>query len=178
MQKGDEKVENSNKKIDISAIKVAIFDFDNTLAIHKDKDYVKHRNETEDNLLNYYLNAYLSPTTFYENIEPCFISETLRNLIKTLEANDVKMYCVSGMKFSFHLKAKEYFVHKYYSDKIEVISSENQEFKCEAVKIIQRINHCDLNEILFIDEMKENIVRFHNMGIQALLPGEIECVMH
>lgn len=39
-----------NKKIDLSSIKVAIFDFDDTLAIHKDKDYLKHRNENEENL--------------------------------------------------------------------------------------------------------------------------------
>ena len=37
--------------------------------------------------------------------------------------NNVKLYCVSGMKFSFHLKAKEYFVHKYYGNDIEVIST-------------------------------------------------------
>lgn len=170
-------MDNLNKKVDISSIKVAIFDFDDTLAIHKDKDYVKHRNQNEDSLLSYYLNAYLNPTTFYENIEPCIISEQLRKLIKIFEANDVKMYCVSGMKFSFHLKAKEYFIHKYYSDKIEVISSRSQELKCDAVKIIQRINNCNLNEMLFIDDIEENIIRFNNMGIHALLPDEIEQVM-
>ena len=35
------------KKIDLHniKIKVEIFDFDDTLAIHKNKDYIKHRNE-------------------------------------------------------------------------------------------------------------------------------------
>ena len=88
-----------NKKIDLSSIKVAIFDFDDTLAIHKDKDYLKHRNENEENLLNYYLNAYLNPGSFYETIEPCSISDSLQNLIKNFETKGVKMYCVSGMKF-------------------------------------------------------------------------------
>lgn len=64
-----------NKEIDLSNIKVAIFDFDETLAIHKDKEYLKHRNENEENLINYYLNAYLNPETFYETIEPCSISK-------------------------------------------------------------------------------------------------------
>ena len=120
-----------NKKIDLSSIKVAIFDFDDTLAIHKDKDYLKHRNENEENLLNYYLNAYLNPESFYETIEPCLISDSLQNLIKTFETKGVKIYCVSGMKFSFHLKAKENFVHKYYSNDIEVISARSQKLKCE-----------------------------------------------
>lgn len=163
-----------NKKIDLSSIKVAIFDFDDTLAIHKDKDYLKHRNENEENLLNYYLNAYLNPESFYETIEPCSISDSLQNLIKNFETKGVKMYCVSGMKFSFHLKAKENFVHKYYSNDIEVISARSQELKCDAVKIIKRINNCDFNEIIFIDDIKENIIRFNNIGINAWTPEEFE----
>ena len=138
------------------------------------KDYLKHRNENEENLLNYYLNAYLNPESFYETIEPCSISDSLQNLIKNFETKGVKMYCVSGMKFSFHLKAKENFVHKYYSNDIEVISARSQELKCDAVKIIKRINNCDLNEILFIDDNKENIIRFNNMGIHAWTPEEFE----
>lgn len=126
-----------NKNIDLDSIKVVIFDFDDTLAIHKDKNYIKHRNQNEDNLLNYYLNAYLNPKTFYETIEPCLILESLQKLIKICEANNIKMYCVSGMKFSFHLKAKQHFIHKYYSDNIEVISTRSQELKCDAVIILK-----------------------------------------
>lgn len=163
-----------NKKIDFDSIKVAIFDFDDTLALHKDKDFVKHRNENEDNRFNYYLKAYLNPNSFYETIEPCFVSDSLQKLIRNFSVKGVKMYCVTGMKFSFHLKAKEYFVHKYYGDNIEVISTRSQELKDDAVKIIQRINNCDLNEILFVDDIKENIIRFNNMGIYALLPEEID----
>ena len=54
-------------KISLSNIKIAIFDFDDTLAIHKDKDYIKHRNENEESLLSYYLDAYLNPEKFYGN---------------------------------------------------------------------------------------------------------------
>lgn len=90
-----------NKKIDLSSIKVAIFDFDDTLAIHKDKDYLKHRNENEENLLNYYLNAYLNPESFYETIEPCLISDSLQNLIKTFETKGVKIYCVLVLGTAF-----------------------------------------------------------------------------
>lgn len=166
-----------NKKIDLDSIKVAIFDFDDTLAIHKDKDYRKRRNESEDYLLNYYLNGYLNPDSFYETIEPCFILDSLQKLIKFFEKQGVNMYCVSGMKFSFHLKAKEHFIHKYYSDNIEVISARSQELKADAVKIIQRINNCNLNEIMFVDDMKENVIRFNNMGIHGLLPEEINQLM-
>ncbi len=87
------------------------------------------------------------------------------------------MYCLSGMRFSLHFKAKEHFIHKYYGDDIELISTRNQELKVDAVKIIKIINDCNLDEILFVDDIKENIVRFNNFGIKALLPNEVETVI-
>ena len=109
-----------------------------------------------------------------KKIPSSIIFNLIQNLIKNFETKGVKMYCVSGMKFSFHLKAKENFVHKYYSNDIEVISARSQELKCDAVKIIKRINNCDFNEIIFIDDIKENIIRFNNMGINAYTPEEWE----
>ena len=164
-------------KINLSNIKVAIFDFDDTLAIHKDKDYQKHRNESEEKLQNYYLNAYLTPEKFYEIIEPCNISESILKLINILRKNNVKIYCVSGMKFSFHLRAKEYFVHKYYGNDIEVISTRNQQFKIDAAKIISKANNCNLNEVLFVDDIEENIINFDKIGINALLPGDVDSLI-
>ena len=162
------------QKINLDYIKVAIFDFDDTLAIHKDKNFIKHRNENEDSFINYYLNAYLNEDSFYETIEPCVMSDTLYKMISILKKNGAKVYCVTGMKFSFHLNAKKYFVHKHYFEDIEVISTRSQELKIEAVKIIRRINNCNLDEMLFVDDLEENIVRFKNMGIHALLPDEVD----
>ena len=164
-------------KINLSNIKVAIFDFDDTLAIHKDKDYQKHRNESEEKLQNYYLNAYLVPEKFDEIIEPCNMSESILKLINILRKNNVKIYCVSGMKFSFHLKAKEYFVHKYYGNDIEVISTKNQQLKIDAAKIISKVNNCNLNEVLFVDDIEENIINFDKIGINALLPGDVDSLI-
>ena len=138
--------------INLNNIKVVIFDFDDTLAIHKDKDFCKHRRESEDKYLGYYLNAYKNPDIFYEDIEPCIRSEILYNFIIKLRNKKIKMYCLSGMKFSFHLKAKQSFINKHYGEDIEVISNSSQELKLKGVKIIQKINNCNLDEILFIDD--------------------------
>ena len=164
-------------KIDLNKIKVAIFDFDDTLAIHKDVDYQKHRNENEEKWLNYYLNAYLNPEKFYEVIEPCNMAESIFKLINILRKNNVKIYCVSGMKFSFHLKAKQYFVHKYYGNDIEVISTRNKELKIDAAKIISKVNNCNLNEVLFVDDIEENIIKFNKVGINALLPNDVDSLI-
>lgn len=158
-------------------IKVAIFDFDDTLAIHKDKEYIKHRNENEEKLLNYFLNAYLNPEKFYKTIEPCNISQSILKLINILRENNVKLYCVSGMRFSFHLKAKEYFIHKYYGEDIEFISTKDQKTKIDAVKVISKVNNCNLNEVLFVDDIEENIINFNNMGINAFLVDVVDSLI-
>ena len=166
------------KRINLEDIKVAIFDFDDTLAIHKDSNFLKHHNESEEKLWDYYMNAYLNSKSFYETIEPCFLSDSLYKLINILRKNNVKMYCLSGMKFSFNFKAKEQFVHKFYGSDIEMISTQTQESKVDAVKIIQRINNCNLNEIIFVDDLKENVIRLNEIGTYAILPCEVDLLIN
>ena len=66
--------------INLNNIKVAIFDFDDTLAIHKDKDFCKHRRESECRKVDIdecfggrtYINCYLQsadyPSPNYGNL--------------------------------------------------------------------------------------------------------------
>ena len=84
------------------------------------------------------------------------------------------MYCLSGMKFSFHLKAKQAFIDKYYGNDIEVISTSSQELKLKGVKIIGKINNCKLDEILFIDDNSDVISLLEENGVKALLVNNIE----
>lgn len=158
----------------LEKIKVVIFDFDDTLAIHKNKDYCKRRRENEDNYLGYYLNAYKNPNNFYEDIEPCVMSEQLYNFIVRLRNENIKMYCLSGMKFSFHLKAKQNFINKYYGNDIEVISASSQQLKLDGVKIIQKLNNCSFDEILFIDDREDVIELLKDNGINTILVNELE----
>ena len=126
-------------EIDLNSIKVVVFDFDETLAIHKDKEFTKHRSKNEESFSTWYCNAYKNPNIFYEKIEPCVKSDVLYEFINKLRNNKIKMYCLSGMKFSFHLKAKQAFIDKNYGNGIEVITSSTQELKLKGVKIIGKI---------------------------------------
>lgn len=154
--------------VDLNNIKVAVFDFDETLAIHKDKDFTKHRSESEENFTNWYYNAYKNSDNFYEEIEPCIKSEILYDLINNLRKENIKMYCLSGMKFSFHLKAKQTFVNKYYGNDIEVISTSEQDLKLKGIRIIAKINNCKLDEILFVDDNLDVIALLEKNGIKAI----------
>lgn len=41
------------RDIDLHDIKVAVFDFDDTLAVHKDKNFSEHRNKTEEDKIDF-----------------------------------------------------------------------------------------------------------------------------
>ena len=69
--------------------------FDDTLAIRKDKDNNQRRNGSN----GYYIQAYLHPDTFYETIEPCYLSPVLQNVAAYCRLNNIPMFCVSGMRF-------------------------------------------------------------------------------
>lgn len=162
------------KNIDLSNIKIVIFDFDNTLAIHRDKDFVKHRNESEDKRLNYYSSAYQNSKHFFEEIEPCDRSEVLYNLIEELRNRNIKMYCLSGMKFSFHFNAKKEFINKNYGNDIELVSVGTQELKLDGIKIISKINNCNLNEILFIEDLENTVDYLKRNGVIAINVNDIK----
>ena len=160
-------------KIDLEKVKVVIFDFDDTLAIHKDKYFNIHREESEENFTSFYEKAYKYPEIFYEEIEPCSISETLLHLISELRNKNIKMFCLSGMKFSFHLKAKQSFINKHYGSDIEVITTSSQESKLPCVKIIQKICNCNLDEIIVIDDLDDTVNFLNNNGINAIKVDEL-----
>ena len=160
--------------IDLNNIKVVIFDFDGTLAIHRDKDFVKHRNESEEKRLDYYSKAYQNPENFFEDIELCDRSEVLYNLIEELRNKNIKMYCLSGMKFSFHFNAKKNFINKNYGNDIELISVGTQELKLDGIKIISKVNGCNLNEVLFIEDLEDTVNYLKSNGINVTNVNEIK----
>lgn len=158
----------------LDSIKVAIFDFDGTLAIHRDKDFIKHRCKNEETYLNFYVNAYLNPETFYENIEPCDKSDSLYKVINVLRNNGSKLYCLTATKFSFPFKAKQSFINKHYGSDIEVIACYPQERKPDVVKIIRKIGNCGFDEIMFVDDSKDNVDRINDLGVRALPVDEVD----
>lgn len=81
------------------------------------------------------------------------------------------------MKFSFHLKAKQNFIHKNYGNDIEIISCYPQERKADSVKIIQKANNYNLSEILFVDDIKDNVDKLNNLGLCALLIDEVDSIL-
>ena len=81
--------------ISLKEIKAAIFDLDNTLAIHREKKFMQSRADDED---GYFLQAYEDPEHFYDVEEPCKENAELKELISLCRMRGIAMFCVSGMR--------------------------------------------------------------------------------
>ena len=159
--------------MNLDNIKIAMFDFDDTLAFHKDREFTEHRKK--DN--TYWIQAYEKPNIFYEKIEPCIAPEQMQKLVSYCRKKHIKMYCLSAMRFSLHMKAKEIFIKNNYGDDIEFLSASSQERKIDVVKLMCEIHNCKLENILFVDDMVDNINNMKNLGIYALTPDDIKCMI-
>lgn len=130
----------------LSDMRIIAFDFDNTCAIHKNKNWIKHYNS------NYYLSAYLNPITFYDEIEICEALPKLQDIVKYCKEINIPVYCITGIHSTLNLKAKENFVKKYYSDYVDVIGVSTQEIKIDILRLLAQIHKCPYEKILFIDD--------------------------
>ncbi len=153
-------------------IKVAIFDFDNTLAIHRNGNYVEDRKSDED---GYFLEAYENPQNFFETIEPCTENTDMKNLVSYCRNENIPMFCVTGMKFSLHMPAKAAFIKKHYGDDIELIVSAGQEHKPDVVRILMRHFGITPEQVLFVDDMQTTLdILNHDTGIVGVHLSEVK----
>ena len=74
----------------------------------------------------------------------------LYNLVQEIRNRNIKMNCLSGMKFSFHFKAKQNFINKQYGNDIELVSAGSQQLKLDGIKIITKANNWSLKDALKI----------------------------
>ena len=158
--------------MNLKNIKVAIFDFDDTLAFHIDREYIKHRK----NKNIYWINAYKNPDIFYEKLEPCIAPKQMKDLINYCRNNRIKMYCLSAMRFSLHLKAKEIFIKNNYGNDIEFFSVSSQGRKIDVVNLMCEVHNCKYENVLFIDDMEDNIQNMKRLGICALTPDDVRII--
>ncbi len=92
----------------------------------------------------------------------------LYNLVQEIRNRNIKMYCLSGMKFSSHFNAKQNFINKQYENDIELVSAGSQQLKFDGIKIITKANNCSLDEILFIEDLEDTVSYLKKNGINAI----------
>lgn len=154
--------------ISLNNIKLAVFDFDDTLAVHSDREYAQNRTDS------YYEQAYTNPEIFYNKIQICTAPISMSNLVGYCRIHNIKMMVLSKMRFSLHLEAKKRFVEEHYGKDIEFHLASTNAQKIETMKIFSKVYGADYNEILYVDDLLENVSMAREIGITAILPADVD----
>lgn len=156
----------------LEGIKIAIFDFDDTLALHKNQNYVKDRENAPD-LDTYFLKAFQNPRIFYRVIEPCIAPEGMLSLVGYCRLNKIKMFCVSKMRYSLHQKAKEAFIEDSYGYDIKFVLASSVEKKLEVVRVLSKAYNLKYEEILYVDDCESIVKELKGYGANAISLNEV-----
>ena len=129
-------------RVFLNNVKVVAFDFDDTLAVHILPDYADHRED------DFFLKAHQNPESFYDDMEPCVANKPLQNVVQYCRDNGIPMYCISKMRFTLHMQAKENFLRTHYSgDDIDFISVSSNEIKNDVLKILCKKHGCSRSKM-------------------------------
>ncbi len=156
--------------ISLENIKAAAFDFDNTLAIHREKKFMKNWADDED---GYFLRAYEDPERFYDEVEPCTENAELKELISVCRARGIAMFCVTGMRSTVNCKAKDSFIRKHYGEGIEVVGTAGQERKKDVIRILTRHLRIKPEEMLFVDDLEATLDMLKETGVTGVHVSEL-----
>ena len=157
--------------MDLSHIRLAIFDFDDTLAYHLNRNYMDMF--TPEHVVEFQSGTYLYPERYFDEIEPCEAPQELIELVDRMRKQGAKLYCLSGMWTTLHLKAKGSFVHEHYGEDVEMIAARDQETKVLVVNVLKKVYDLDYKEILFVDDLDKNIETMKKLGITAIRVNDI-----
>lgn len=143
-------------------ITMAVFDFDDTLAMHQGS-----RDIEKNHLQLFYDAAQHSPETFYERVVPCKAPKATVDFVKKLAFDGVRLVCLSGMRCSLNLAAKQAFIEKHYDGNFEFIIVCSQEFKADILQFI--CEHPD--QTLYVDDVEDNLNRAARYGFVCYTPN-------
>jgi hypothetical protein len=153
---------------DLQGLKVAILDFDGTLAlqnkpteadcVHEKWHYVPYKNK------DFYIESHMAPQYMIDFVQ------------KLRDVGVEKIYCLSHMPYSFMLEAKQRFIDKYYGDDIEVIACGTVKDKIDAVDILHSMYSNEYyrpETWIVVDDLWDTISVMRSKGYKAMLPQEV-----
>lgn len=147
--------------INIDNLKLALFDFDDTLCIHKN-----HQTGSEE---EYFKKILLGQNAW----ETCETNIHLKYFMEELIKRNIKLGLISTTVSFKHMEAKQKWVEQNYGIKLENYCVNTFENKLMMMKAISNAFNILPEEILIVDDLYENIERAANNNFQACTPIEV-----
>lgn len=151
--------------IDLSRVKLVLFDFDDTLCIHS-----KHWNHDSD---GYNKAMFTGDTSWWER-NSCEYSKEMMKLVNYCRDNGIDMGLISAVEFCATSVTKlDWVKQKYGVDMKNFCTSAGQSSKKDMVNYIIRAYGLEADSILFVDDYYSHVSQVASLGVQAASPMEI-----
>lgn len=148
--------------IDLSKVKVVLYDFDDTLCIHKNHQCFDANTYNTDILL-------YGPETF----KMCKPNSAMKEFMNLCKSKNIRQGLASHVLSVKHADAKNKWVKKEYGIELEDYCVGHAEGKVEMMNAIHSAYGYSKDEILIIDDLYPTLEKAANEGFQACTPMEI-----
>ena len=150
--------------IDFNLIKFVLFDFDDTLCIHK-----KHSSNSQDDL-EYDKKVLLMGSRAWNNMDKSIHMQKFMNVCKK---KNIRMGLISATCSFQHSQGKHDWVFAQYGVDLENFCVGTFEDKLRIMIAISEAYEIPRNQILIVDDLWENLERAANNDFMACSPMEV-----
>lgn len=151
--------------INFEKLKVVIFDFDDTLAIHSDHAFPE-REQFQENVMKVLQDDY---TVFND----CSPNDFMKEFMELCSTKDLHLGLVSHCESSKIAKMKCEWVLRNYGHALENYCVSSREMKLVTLRSLAEMLHCKADEILIVDDLYTTLDEAASAGFQAATPMEI-----
>ena len=150
--------------IDLKNLKLVLYDFDDTLCIHK----YHEDNDDLDHLYN--INILVGGSEAFNDGS---ISLFMKKFIDVCSRMNIRQGLISASLSYKHFEAKNEWVRRNYDIQLENFCVGSARGKIDMITAIADAYCFDKNEILIVDDFWETLEKAANLGFQACTPMEI-----
>ena len=150
-------------------IKLALFDFDDTLCIH-----TKHTNDYE----TIYYKAMLSGNADYWTKQGFETNPQMKELLKICKEAGMTMGLISAVSIARSAELKVQWVMDNYGYKLNNYCVSTAKTKITAIKILSNLLKLKPDEILFVDDLYSTVMEAAELGVYAISPLEAINLVH
>lgn len=151
--------------INFNALKLVLFDFDDTLAIHSD-----HKSGTSERFHKYNVNIYKGDMMAFSDCKP---NRAIGEFINKCKYYNIKMGLISAVHACKHADLKLIWIKNKYDVKMENYCVCSAEDKVTQALAITEALGLQPSQVLIVDDRFDVLESFGDCGFQHALPMEI-----
>ena len=154
--------------VNLRKIKVAFFDYDDTLCVHRHISVNRPEKSTWDKAI------LLDVADWYSHPEYCVPQPAIQEFVTKLKGHGVKCHCLTWSNTNQLERARRKFLDENYNeafDKIYIVGS--REYKIDILENYVGLLHFKRDEILLVEDHPDTIYEARSKGFNALTVSEI-----